>query len=248
MENKVYAVVGSKEISQRDVDEFLQNIGPQNAMQFQGEDGTKRIVDELVNHELMYLEGISQKFDEDEVYKNEVEKMKQNLLKQYSIQKLLTQVNISEEEVKEFYENNKQFVSEPAKAKASHILVEDEVKAKEIIQSIKDGADFENQAKEFSTCPSGANGGDLGEFPAGSMVPEFEKAAFEMNAGDISEEPVKTQFGYHIIKLVDKQDARIPEYEEIKDQLYNQALGAKQEQLYFKTVDELKSKYPVEYK
>lgn len=248
MENKVYAVVGSKEITEKDVQDFLQNIGPQNAMQFQGEDGIKRIVEELINHELMFLEAKEEKLDEEDVFIREVENMKNNLLKQYAIQKMLSKVEITEDEVKEFYDNNKQFVSQPAKMRASHILVDSEEKAKEIIQNIKDGAAFENQAREHSTCPSCENGGDLGEFPAGSMVPEFEAAAEAMNVGDISEEPVKTQFGYHVIKLIDKKEASTPEFEEIKDQLYNQALGAKQEKVYFAKADELKKKFNVEYK
>jgi len=86
--------------------------------------------------------------------------------------------------------------------KASHILVESKSEAQRLLAQIKGGESFENLARKHSKCPSGRNGGDLGFFGRGRMVPEFENAAFAMNKGDVSE-PVKTQFGYHLIKLTD---------------------------------------------
>ncbi|MDO5707861.1 MAG: peptidylprolyl isomerase [Andreesenia angusta] len=248
MDKKVFAVVGDKEITKRDVEEFLHNIGPQNAAQFQGEEGNKRVVDELVNHELMFLDAKENGLDQDDIYIKEVKRMQDNLLKQYAIQKLLSDVKVDDQEVKDFYEKNKSFIAQPEKMRASHILVETEEKAKEIIKSIEDGASFEEKAKEFSTCPSKENGGDLGEFPKGSMVPEFEAAASSMEIGEISKEPVKTQFGYHLIKLVDKKEAYTPDFEEVKDQVKEQALLAKQEKVYFEKLNELKEKYDIDYK
>jgi peptidyl-prolyl cis-trans isomerase C len=83
--------------------------------------------------------------------------------------------------------------------RASHILVMNETHCKELIDKIKGGADFAELASQFSKCPSGKKGGDLGSFGKGQMVPQFENAAFKLNVGEISG-PVKTQFGYHIIK------------------------------------------------
>mgnify|MGYP001272199882 CR=1 FL=1 len=85
---------------------------------------------------------------------------------------------------------------------ARHILVEDESKAKELLTKIKAGESFQELAKAHSKCPSGREGGDLGQFGKGQMVKEFEDAAFSLNAGDVSE-PVKTQFGYHLIMRTD---------------------------------------------
>lgn len=89
--------------------------------------------------------------------------------------------------------------------KASHILVKTEEEALKLKSDIENGKDFAMLAKEVSLCPSGQNGGDLGYFTKGQMVKEFENAAFSMNKGEISD-PVKTQFGYHLIYLTDKQD------------------------------------------
>jgi len=88
--------------------------------------------------------------------------------------------------------------------RASHILVPTEEKATWIYKELKNGKDFANLAKEYSECPSKANGGDLGYFGKGQMVKEFEDVAFSMNEGDFSK-PFKTQFGYHIVKLTGKK-------------------------------------------
>jgi len=86
--------------------------------------------------------------------------------------------------------------------KASHILVDSKAEAKQIIDKLNSGAKFENLAQKHSNCPSGKSGGDLGFFGKGQMVKPFEDAAFKLGKGQISE-PVKTQFGYHIIKVTD---------------------------------------------
>lgn len=86
------------------------------------------------------------------------------------------------------------------KIKASHILVKTEGEAKIIIEKLKRGESFAKLAEENSQCPSGRNGGDLGEFGRGMMVREFELAAFALKPGEVTQTPVKTQFGYHIIK------------------------------------------------
>jgi len=89
----------------------------------------------------------------------------------------------------------------PGEIRVSHILVEKQSQALEILRKIaQEGADFGKMAQQFSTCPSKKNGGDLGWFGRGKMVPEFEKAAFALTPGQMTKDPVKTQFGYHLIK------------------------------------------------
>ena len=87
-----------------------------------------------------------------------------------------------------------------SKISASHILVEKQSQALKLLEELKGGANFEDLAKKHSTCPSGKRGGNLGAFGRGQMVKPFEKAAFNLNVGETTKEPVKTQFGYHIIK------------------------------------------------
>ena len=87
-----------------------------------------------------------------------------------------------------------------SKIKASHILVEKHSQALQIIEELRKGAKFENLAKKYSTCPSGKRSGNLGKFRRGQMVKPFETAAFNLKIGEITKAPVRTQFGYHIIK------------------------------------------------
>jgi peptidyl-prolyl cis-trans isomerase C len=101
---------------------------------------------------------------------------------------------------------------------ARHILLASEEDAKAVITELEGGADFEELAKEKSTGPSAPNGGDLGYFKKGAMVPEFGEAAFSMDVGSTSAEPVQTQFGFHVIKVEDKRTNE-PSFEETEPQI-----------------------------
>lgn len=125
-----------------------------------------------------------------------------------------------------YYNENKNSFHVSEQVKASHILVKDEAKAKEIIKQLNNGADFVKLAKENSEDPSNKdNGGELGYFTANVMDPAFSKAAFAMKPGETSQEPVKSQFGYHIIKVEDKKEAHQQSYEEVKDQIKDQLIN-----------------------
>ena len=103
--------------------------------------------------------------------------------------------------------------------KARHILVDSEEQAKAVIGELDEGKDFIELAKEKSTGPSGPQGGDLGYFGRGRMVPEFEEAAFALEPGTYTKEPVKSQFGWHIIKVDDVRDVAPPPFEQVADQI-----------------------------
>jgi foldase protein PrsA len=133
-------------------------------------------------------------------------------------------VDISEEEMKQYYERMK------TEVQASHILVKDEETAKEVKQKLEDGADFGKLASEYSSDGSAQQGGKLGWFGPGKMAPEFEEAAYNLEKGEISE-PVKTQFGYHIIKVTDKREAEdVKPYEEAKDEIKRTLVSQKVDQ------------------
>lgn len=127
----------------------------------------------------------------------------------------------TEEELKEVYDANFGDLPEEKEYNASHILVETEDEAKELVKLLADGADFTELAKEKSTGPSGPDGGDLGWFGMGAMVPEFENAVIEMEVGAISE-PVQTQFGWHVLKLNETRIKPAPTMEEVQGQLMQQ--------------------------
>ncbi len=127
------------------------------------------------------------------------------ILKSYIEGTFYSKISVSDEEVKSFYtENEERFVT-PVQVKASHILVKEEEKINEINGKLKAGESFEAIAKESSDCPSGQNGGDLGFFGKCKMVPEFESAAFALGLNEVSE-PFKTDFGFHIVKVTEKNE------------------------------------------
>jgi foldase protein PrsA len=127
-------------------------------------------------------------------------------------------IEVTEEEMKEHYEGLQ------AEIKASHILLEDKETAEEALVKINEGEDFEEVAKEYSTGPSGPNGGDLGFFGPGDMVAEFEEAAYALEVGEVSQ-PVETEFGWHIIKVTDKKE--LEPYEDMKEEIRQEIIGEK---------------------
>ncbi|HZK00847.1 MAG TPA: peptidylprolyl isomerase [Tissierellaceae bacterium] len=244
-ENKVVAVVNGKEISQNDVLKFLNDLGPQVAMQFQSPDGIQRVIDEMINQELLYLDAINNGLDEDQDFIEILEETKVAVLKSYALNKLISQEDASLEELKDFYESHKTHYNKDETLLASHILIDELDKAESIIQELNEGLSFEEAAKKYSSCPSKDVGGNLGEFGRGQMVPEFEEAAFNMEEGSISD-PVKTQFGYHIIKLAERKPEGSKTFEQVRDEVYKQVIGLKQQNKYLDKVNELKNKYTVE--
>ena len=130
---------------------------------------------------------------------------------------------------------------------ASHILVDSEDKALEILTKIKAGEiSFEEAAAENSSCPSKANGGNLGDFGKGQMVPEFDVAVFSMEVGEITDAPVQTQFGYHLIKLNAKNPATEIPLSEIAGEIKEAMLSEKRRTAYEKKINQLKILYPVD--
>ncbi|HBK61155.1 MAG TPA: foldase [Firmicutes bacterium] len=125
-------------------------------------------------------------------------------------------ITVGDDALMAFFEENKSDYDQPEMVKASHILVESEEKAKEIQTKLAEGADFAELARDESSDPmSAAEGGDLGFFARGRMVPEFEKAAFAMSAGQTSG-IVKSEYGYHIIRVTDRKDAHEATFEEVR--------------------------------
>jgi peptidyl-prolyl cis-trans isomerase C len=129
-----------------------------------------------------------------------------------------TKAAVSEEAMRKLYEESVSKLTPEEEVRARHILVDSEDKAKEVIAKLKAGGDFAALAKEYSKDPGAAEGGDLGYFTKDQMVAEFADAAFKLKKGDISD-PVKTQFGWHVIKLEDRRQKPVPAFEQVKDQI-----------------------------
>ncbi|HQO09230.1 MAG TPA: peptidylprolyl isomerase [Clostridiales bacterium] len=165
-----------------------------------------------------FLKALSKTGDNNDSIK---ERIARNLkLRNFVQKKFIADTVVSDDDLNKYYENYPERFNKGEEVRASHILFGegDKEQALEIHEQLLNGADFTELAKNHSQCPSGQNGGDLGYFDKGKMVPEFEQAAFEMETGEISD-LVQTQFGYHIIKLTDRRTGGKFELNEIKEQL-----------------------------
>lgn len=242
--DKVLAEVNGKKITGVDYNLFIDSLNPQLKQYFGGEELNKDVVNELVYQALLYEDAMEKGMDKEDEFIQVVEKTKESMLKTYALGKLLATAEVKDEDIKKFYEENKDAFKQAESADASHILVEEEDKAREIYEKIKNGGDFEELAKEYSTCPSKEKGGNLGTFTKGQMVKEFEDAVFENEVGTITE-PVKTQFGYHIIKINQKNPARELSFDEVKDRIVEQVRRQKEQEIYNEKITELKDKYEV---
>lgn len=247
MSDKVLAVVNGTEITEGDLYYTLARFPADRQGYFTTEQGKKELLEQVVSFELIHQHALANKMDENEIYKQQVEIAKKEVLTQFVINDALSKVAVSDEEAKSFYDENAKLFMEEESVKASHILVDNEDLANEIIGKIEGGLSFADAASEYSSCPSKANGGDLGYFTRGRMVPEFENAAFELAVNEISA-PVQTQFGYHVIKLDDKKAAEVKAFDSVKASIIKDMTNQKQNNTYFALVNELKGSYEVEYK
>ena len=243
MDNKVLVTIAGREITEKDLEAIISRYPQDKRAYFDSEMGRNQLLEQLVSFELMNKLGTEMELDKTEEYKSALEQMERDLLTQMTINKVLSDVTVTDADAETFYNEHEEEFKTPEMVSAKHILVDSEEKANEILAQIKAGdVTFEDAARANSTCPSKDQGGDLGTFGRGQMVPEFEEATFAMNVGDVSE-PVKTQFGYHLIKLEAKNEPSIPAYEEIADKVEKTLMFQKQGEVYKNKLDEVKAKF-----
>ncbi|MCX5477381.1 peptidylprolyl isomerase [Kaistia geumhonensis] len=184
----------------------------------------KAILDVLIDLKLMAKAATAANLDQSDAFKARVE-----LLRERALRNEFFRVEIdgkaTDEAVKKRYDEEIGKVAPQEEIQASHILVETEAEANDIIKQLEGGADFATLAKEKSKDPGSAKmGGQLGYFAKGQMVPEFEAAAFALEPGKYTTTPVKTKFGYHVIKVTDKRQQPLPTLDQVKDQVRQMVL------------------------
>ena len=176
------------------------------------------LLERVIDIKLFAQEGKKLKLDEEPSVRAAIDFVIEKVLMQAFLSKYV-QENIKEENIKASYSNFIADETSREEIRASHILMDTESEAIDVINMLNDGDDFVELAKNKSTGPSGPSGGDLGWFKRGQMVPPFEKAAFSLNKNEITQRPVQTQFGWHVIKVFDKRIPEAPSYENMKSKL-----------------------------
>ena len=243
MENKVLAVVAGYEITEAELDTFLKGLPREQQMYASHPQFRQQCLENLMAIRMFAAEAMEEKIDETEEFKKALDAAKTEILAQLAVAKVMKEIKVEEEELKAYYDANADKFEKGATVSAKHILVKEEEECLAILAAINTGEKtFEEAAKESSTCPSGQQGGSLGEFGKGQMVKEFEDAAFNAEIGTVVG-PVKTQFGYHLILVEAKNEASVMAFYEVRGQIYSQVFAQKQNETYDAKVSALKEKY-----
>lgn len=239
-EGKTLAEVNGNVITTQDFQTEVDRLPPYLKPMVQSSEGKRELLESMIVREIVLEQAKKDGIDKDKEVADRMEDLRKRLIVEtYLKKKVEKEAQISDAEMKKFYDENKEKFKAGDQVKASHILVKTEEEAKDVLAKLKGGAKFDELAKKVSTDSSAAKGGDLGWFPKGAMVPEFEKVAFSLKEGETSG-IVKTQFGYHIIMVTGKRPAGIAPYEDVKEQIRANLLPTKQQEIFIKMKDELK--------
>jgi len=238
-DDKILATVGDKVIT---IDDYKEEYAILPASYRDAVNFNKtQFLESLINKHLLFQEAKKKGIENSKDVKRLLKKVEEEIIIQEFLDKEISdRVEVTDAEIEKYYGENKNNYMEPVKIKASHILVDSEILATKIIGDIKEGADFAELAKEYSLdIPTKAKGGDLGYFDKGTLLAEFEEACDRLGVGEISE-VVKTDLGYHVIKILDKKEAELKTLEDVKDDIKRELLLDKEISLYDTLIAELR--------
>jgi len=247
-EGKVLAEVNGTVITTKDFKDEVDRLPPYLKPMAQSAEGKKELLDSMVVREVILEQARKDGVDKSKEVADRLEDLRKRLIVETYLKKKVEQeAQITDAELKKYYDENKEKFKTGEQVKASHILVKTEKEAQDILDQLKKGADFGELAKKHSTDSTASKGGDLGWFSRGAMVPEFDKAVFSLKEGEQSG-VVKTQFGYHIIKVTGKRPAGIRTFDEVKEQIKGTLLPSKQQEVFLKMKEDLKKNAKISIK
>ena len=232
---KIVATIDGKPVSEADLALALASVDQQYS-QLPPDQRRAAAFMAIMEIRLLADKAVAEGLDKDAEFQRRMAFLQQRALHSEVIEKDVG-AKITDEEIRARYD--KQLADTPPvnEVKARHILVKTKEEAEAIVKQLDGGAKFEDLAAQHTTDPSGkTTGGDLGYFAPGQMVPEFEKAAFALNVGEYSKEPVQSQFGWHIIMVEDKRAQQPPAFDSVKDEVRNLVFREK----YFAMVEDLR--------
>lgn len=215
--DSIAAVVDGIQIRQSDVAAMVESL-PDQYRQMPFHVLYPALLDRLIDGKLLGVAGRARKLQDQPDVKRKLSAFEDRLVQEaYLTSEIKAQV--TDEALKKRYEASIKDHSAKEEVRARHILLDSEDKAKAVIADLKKGGDFAGLAKARSTDPAGAQGGDLGFFSAEQMVPEFSEAAFKLKPGEITQVPVKSSFGWHVIKVEERRTAAPPSFEDSREEL-----------------------------
>ena len=223
----VLATVNGKKITKEEVNAFLRQMQPNQPITYAMLDPKNRkdVLNAVIEMELVADAAKKAGLEKDPEYRRMLDLAQKKLLINAYARKQFESTVVSDSEAKEFYQKNLDKFKMPEQVHARHILVKSEKKAQEIIAQLKGlkgkalKEKFIELAKKDSTGPTGPKGGDLGYFGKSQMVLPFAKAAFALNKGEVTQQPVKTQFGWHVIYVEDKRPAKVLPFDAVKGKI-----------------------------
>jgi len=241
------AKVGNTVITEADIEREIKNLPDFVQKMFEGVSGRERFLEELVKRELLYQEALKKGLDKDPAYQKKLEDFKKiNLVGLLLEKEIETKTKVSDKEIRDYYEKNKEDFAPVSQVRLSHILLNTEEEAQKVLERLKKGEDFGQVAKKSSIdTVSAKKNGDLGFFSKGEIPPDFRIAAVRLKTGEVSE-PIKTKSGYEIIKVTDKKVGQVIEFDKIKNLISQNLLAEKQKESFDSYIEGLKKKYKVE--
>ncbi|MEA3332997.1 MAG: peptidylprolyl isomerase [Pseudomonadota bacterium] len=244
--DRVVAEIGSEKITLSQFQAELKKLPPNLQQMASDKKMQKEFLEQLATSKLLYQEGIKQGLSKDPVIMEQIDEVSHKIILAALLQREI-EARIkapTPEEVNQYYLTHADEFKQAKQVRARHILVKDETEAKAVEAELKKGADFATVAKEKSSCPSSAKGGDLGFFTRDRMVKEFSDTAFALKVGKVSA-PVKTQFGYHIIEVVEIKEAGAKPLDEVRTAIENQLTQKNKSQVFNDYINGLKKKTKV---
>lgn len=247
-EGKVLVEVNGGTITTGDFNNEVKSLPEYLKAMAETPQGRKEMLDTMVIRELILQQAAKDGVDKSPEVEEKLQDLKKRVIVEAFLKKKVeNDATLSDAELKKFYEQNLDKFKAGEQIKASHILVKTEKEAKDLLSQIKAGGNFDELAKKNSVDSSASKGGDLGWFGKGSMVPVFEKAALALKEGEVSD-VVKSDFGFHIIKLTGKRPAGTRPFEEVKEQIKTALMPTKQQEIFQKIKEELKKNAKISVK
>lgn len=239
---KILAEINGTQITLKEFEQRLQQV-PGMAHSGMDVEGQKKLLDNLVMRALLLQEAEKRGVDKDEDVMDKLKDLQERVVLDRFLEKEIEgKAAVTSEDVKAYYEKHPEEMKQGEEVHAAHILVKDQKEAEAALKKLKKGANFSTLASEISVDPgSKSRGGDLGFFPKGRMVPAFEEVAFRLKPGELSD-LVQTQFGYHIIKVLEKRGGEQLSLEAAQPQIQQKLMQEKQKTMFDTLVADLKSK------